>query len=119
MHTVKKQAAAKERKTVEASEMALKNAEKKTKQALKDVATIGTITKARKTHWFEKFFWFISSEKYLVIGGRDAQQNEMLVKKYLKTHDFYVHADLHGASSVVVKNPTGKFVMFFFVLPYP
>lgn len=87
--------------------MALKNAERKTKQALKDVATIGTITKARKTQWFEKFFWFISTENYLVIGGREAQQNEILVKRYMKTHDFYVHADLHGASSVLVKNPSG------------
>ena len=33
---------------------------------------------------FEKFFWFISSENYLVLGGRDQQQNELLVKKYLK-----------------------------------
>ena len=23
--------------------------------------------------------------------------------------DLYVHADLHGASSVVLKNPTGRF----------
>ncbi|XP_055332815.1 ribosome quality control complex subunit NEMF-like [Paramacrobiotus metropolitanus] len=105
LHSVKKQAAAKEHKTIEASEIALKNAEKRTRQALKEVATIGTITKARKTYWFEKFFWFITSDNYLVIGGRDAQQNEILVKRYLKTNDFYVHADLHGASSVVVKNP--------------
>lgn len=43
----------------------------------------------------------------MVIGGRDAQQNEILVKRYMKANDFYVHADLHGASSVVVKNPSG------------
>ena len=33
---------------------------------------------------FEKFYWFISSENYLVIGGRDQQQNELIVKRYLK-----------------------------------
>lgn len=33
---------------------------------------------------FEKFFWFISSENYLVVAGRDQQQNEMLVKRYLR-----------------------------------
>ena len=32
---------------------------------------------------FEKFFWFISSENYLIIGGRDQQQNELIVKRYL------------------------------------
>ena len=33
------------------------------------------------------------------------QQNELIVKKYMRAGDLYVHADLHGASSVVVKNP--------------
>ncbi|XP_013772570.1 nuclear export mediator factor NEMF-like [Limulus polyphemus] len=103
----KRNAAKKAQKTLESSEKAFKSAEKKTKQLLKEVAVITTITKARKTFWFEKFLWFISSENYLVIGGRDIQQNELIVKKYLKQGDIYVHADLHGASSIVIKNPTG------------
>ena len=56
---------------------------------------------------FEKFYWFISSENYLVIGGRDSQQNELIVKRYMKAGDIYVHADIHGASSIVIKNPKG------------
>ena len=52
-----------------------------------------------------KFHWFISSENLLVIGGHDAQQNDALVKKHLDPHDLYVHADVHGASSVIIKNP--------------
>ncbi|XP_076305404.1 ribosome quality control complex subunit NEMF-like [Tachypleus tridentatus] len=103
----KKSAAKKAQKTLESSEKALKSAEKTTKQLLKEVAVMTTITKARKTFWFEKFLWFISSENYLVIGGRDTQQNELIVKRYLKQGDIYVHADLHGASSIVIKNPTG------------
>eukprot|EP00090_Calanus_glacialis_P025473 TRINITY_DN3980_c0_g1_i1.p1 TRINITY_DN3980_c0_g1~~TRINITY_DN3980_c0_g1_i1.p1 ORF type:complete len:997 (-),score=375.72 TRINITY_DN3980_c0_g1_i1:115-3105(-) len=102
----KKTAAVKERKTVESGSVALKSAEKKTKQHLKEMSKIATINKARKVYWFEKFFWFISSENILVIGGKDAQQNELLVKRYMKPNDVYVHADLHGASTVVVKNPT-------------
>merc|ERR1719431_113315 len=101
----KKSAAVKERKTVESGGVALKSAEKKTKLALKEMAKISNIIKARKVYWFEKFFWFISSENYLVIGGKDAQQNELLVKRYMKPNDVYVHADLHGAATVVVKNP--------------
>ncbi|KAJ8308819.1 hypothetical protein KUTeg_013693 [Tegillarca granosa] len=100
----KKQAAKKEQKTIDASTKALKSAEKKTKETLKEVATAASINKARKTYWFEKFLWFISSENFLVIGGRDQQQNELIVKRYLKPGDIYVHADLHGASSVVIKN---------------
>ncbi|PVD25548.1 hypothetical protein C0Q70_13204 [Pomacea canaliculata] len=104
----KRQAAKKEMKTLEASQKALKSAEKKTKETLKDMATAVSINKTRKTYWFEKFLWFITSENYLVIGGRDQQQNEMIVKRHLKPGDLYVHADLHGASSVVIKNPSGE-----------
>ncbi|KXJ82026.1 hypothetical protein RP20_CCG015865 [Aedes albopictus] len=100
-------AARKEQKTIESSSKALKNAEKKTMQTLKDVRTQTTISKARKVYWFEKFYWFISSENYLVIGGRDQQQNELIVKRYMRPTDIYVHAEIQGASSVIIKNPSG------------
>lgn len=80
-YEMKRHAAQKEQKTINASEKALKSAEKKTQQTLRDVRTITNISKARKVYWFEKFYWFISSENYLVIGGRDAQQNELIVKR--------------------------------------
>ncbi|XP_060736279.1 ribosome quality control complex subunit NEMF-like [Tachysurus vachellii] len=106
----KRNAAKKEQKTVEAAEKAFKSAEKKTKQTLKEVQTVTTIQKARKVFWFEKFLWFISSENYLIIAGRDQQQNEMIVKRYLRPGDIYIHADLHGATSCVIKNPSGELV---------
>ncbi|KAM7360796.1 nuclear export mediator factor NEMF homolog Clbn [Cochliomyia hominivorax] len=103
----KRSAAQKEKKTIDASQKALKSAERKTQQTLKDVRTICTISKARKVYWFEKFNWFISSENYLVIGGRDAQQNELIVKRYMRPNDIYVHAEIQGASSVIVRNHEG------------
>ncbi|XP_018913682.2 ribosome quality control complex subunit NEMF homolog [Bemisia tabaci] len=102
----KRSAAKKQQKTIESVGKALKSAEKKTKQALKEVQTTTNIIKARKVFWFEKFFWFISSENYLVVAGRDQIQNEIIVKRYLRENDIYVHADISGASSVVIKNPT-------------
>ncbi|NXX37747.1 NEMF factor, partial [Tricholaema leucomelas] len=107
----KRHAAKKTQKTVEAAEKAFRSAEKKTKQTLREVQTVSTIQKARKVYWqvqFEKFLWFISSENYLIIAGRDQQQNELIVKRYLKPGDIYVHADLHGATSCVIKNPSGE-----------
>uniref|UniRef100_A0A7N8XYI1 Ribosome quality control complex subunit NEMF n=1 Tax=Mastacembelus armatus TaxID=205130 RepID=A0A7N8XYI1_9TELE len=103
----KRSAEKKEQKTIEAADKAMKSAEKKTQQTLKEVQTVTTIQKARKVYWFEKFLWFISSENYLIIAGRDQQQNEMIVKRYLRAGDIYVHADLHGATSCVIKNPSG------------
>ncbi|XP_023241900.1 nuclear export mediator factor NEMF-like [Centruroides sculpturatus] len=104
----KKHAAKKQQKTIESTVKAYKSAEKKAKETLKEVAVTSNIMKARKTFWFEKFLWFISSENYIVIAGRDIQQNELIVKRYMKAGDIYVHAELHGASSVVIKNPSGK-----------
>lgn len=104
----KRSAQKKEQRTIESSSKALKNAERKTQQTLKEVRTISTITKARKVFWFEKFYWFVSSENYLVIGGRDQQQNELIVKRYMRPTDIYVHAEIQGASSVVIRNPTGN-----------
>ena len=53
--------------------------------------------------WYEKHRWFISSDNTLVVGGRDANSNELIVKKYLDPNDIYLHADIHGASSVSIK----------------
>lgn len=102
----KKTAAEKEQKTVGHSVMALKSAEKKIaedlKKGLKQEKPI--LHQMRRQTWFEKFIWFISSDGYLVLGGRDAMQNEMLYKKHLRKGDVYVHADTHGAASIIVKN---------------
>ena len=58
-----------------------------------------------KTHWFERFRWFISSEGAIVIAGRDASSNDQIVRRHLRDNDRYVHADLQGAASVIVKHP--------------
>src|SRR3989344_6731154 len=36
----------------------------------------------RKPEWYEKFRWFLTSERFLVIGGRDATSNEIVIKKH-------------------------------------
>lgn len=61
-------------------------------------------TQKRKKKWFEKYRWFRSSEDYLILIGRDAQTNDMLVKKHMEQNDLYFHADFDGAPSVVVKD---------------
>ncbi len=73
----------------------------------KDIAMENITTPKKRVKknfkWYEKLRWFISSEGFLVIAGRDANSNEMIVKKYLETNDIYLHADIHGASSTVIK----------------
>jgi predicted ribosome quality control (RQC) complex YloA/Tae2 family protein len=57
----------------------------------------------RPTKWFEKFFWFVSSEGFLVLGARETQQTDILVRRYFRPGDVYVHSDLEGSVVVVVK----------------
>lgn len=59
--------------------------------------------KLKKKGWFEKFRWFYTSENLLVIGGKDAVTNEILIKKHSAKGDLVFHADIAGAPFVLVK----------------
>jgi predicted ribosome quality control (RQC) complex YloA/Tae2 family protein len=61
----------------------------------------------RKRHfWFEKApRWFLTSTGTVVVAGRDARTNDWVVKRNLKPGDIYMHADVHGAPSLVIKSP--------------
>jgi|RifCSP13_1_1023834.scaffolds.fasta_scaffold01365_7 predicted ribosome quality control (RQC) complex YloA/Tae2 family protein len=101
LHERKKDAVAK----VEKVEAAIAETRRQIERALKGVrrAVARPKVKATKAFWFEAYRWFVSSEGFLVIGGRDAKTNDAVVKKHLKDGDRYAHADLHGAPSCVVK----------------
>jgi len=104
----RKTAAVKQDKTQQASAKALKSTEQRItsdlKKGLKQEKAV--LRPVRKQMWFEKFIYFISSDGYLIIGGKDAQQSEVLYRRHLKKGDIYVHADLPGAAPVVIKNNT-------------
>ncbi|OWZ24049.1 hypothetical protein PHMEG_000985 [Phytophthora megakarya] len=105
IYTKKKKAGEKVKKATEATDKAIALAEKNTKKTLEKQQTKrNVIYQRRKTLWFEKFHWFLTNEKYLVVAGKDAHQNELLVKRYLRKGDAYVHADLHGAATCIVRN---------------
>jgi predicted ribosome quality control (RQC) complex YloA/Tae2 family protein len=57
----------------------------------------------KKKAWYEKFRWFHSSEGLLVIGGKDATTNEILIKKHMEPYDLVFHADIIGAPFVLIK----------------
>jgi predicted ribosome quality control (RQC) complex YloA/Tae2 family protein len=59
-----------------------------------------------KKKWYHRFRWFFTSDRVLILGGRDASQNEELVKKYMEGKDTFIHADVHGASVVIIKGTT-------------
>jgi predicted ribosome quality control (RQC) complex YloA/Tae2 family protein len=59
--------------------------------------------RVRHKEWFEKFRWFVSSDGFLVVAGKDAVSNEVLIKKHAEADDVVFHADIVGAPFVVVK----------------
>jgi predicted ribosome quality control (RQC) complex YloA/Tae2 family protein len=59
--------------------------------------------KVESKEWHEKFRWFISSDGFLVVAGKDATSNEVLVKKHAGRDDVVFHADVTGAPFVIIK----------------
>lgn len=64
--------------------------------------------KVRQKAWYEKFRWFVSSDGFLIVGGKDAVSNEVLVKKYAENDDVVFHADIVGAPFVIIKTGEKK-----------
>jgi len=58
--------------------------------------------KIRRKEWYEKYHWVIE-DNYLIIGGRNADQNESIVRKYMEPNDIFMHAEIHGAPVVIIK----------------
>ncbi len=101
LYEKRREAQLKVQRVQEAIETTRKEMEAARKKAVK-VAKRPKV-KGTKAMWFDAYRWTMSSEGFLILGGRDARTNDQLVKKHLKDGDRYAHADLHGAPSTVVK----------------
>ena len=57
----------------------------------------------RKKEWYEKYRWSFTRNGFLIIAGRDIDQNESLVRKMLEEKDIFLHADIQGAPATIIK----------------
>ena len=87
---------------IENTKKQLEDIKSKKEIAMENISTPKKRVK-KNLKWYEKMRWFVSSEGILVVGGRDANSNESVVKKYLEPNDIFLHADIHGASSLAIK----------------
>ncbi|MFP4530848.1 MAG: ribosome rescue protein RqcH [Halodesulfurarchaeum sp.] len=53
--------------------------------------------------WYDRFRWFRTSDGFLVLGGRNADQNEELVEKYMERADRFFHTQAHGGPATILK----------------
>ncbi|PMB68321.1 Ribosome quality control complex subunit 2 [Beauveria bassiana] len=100
----RKTAVVKEEKTQLQADKAIKSTEHKVKQDLKKVLKQekALLQPIRNPMWFEKFYWFISSDGYLVLGAKDKSQAELLYRQHLRSGDAFCHADASNAAIVVM-----------------
>ncbi|WP_256290408.1 ribosome rescue protein RqcH [Halobellus inordinatus] len=78
-------------------------AEEETEPEDRDWLEMESIPIRTSEQWYERFRWFHTSDGFLVIGGRNADQNEEIVTKYLNKHDLFFHTQAHGGPVTVVK----------------
>jgi predicted ribosome quality control (RQC) complex YloA/Tae2 family protein len=76
-------------------------------KSLKPAEIIEALSKRKvemeNREWYEKFRWFITSDGFLVVAGKDTVSNEVLVKKYATQEDAVFHAEITGSPFVVIK----------------
>ena len=98
----------KAKKKIEGAKEAIQNTEKKLEKLKKEKEEIlqknNEEKKPSKKEWFEKYRWFYSSEGFLVIGGRDATTNEIIIKKNTESNDLVFHTEIAGSPFVVIKS---------------
>jgi predicted ribosome quality control (RQC) complex YloA/Tae2 family protein len=105
MYSIGKKLNVKKQSAKEAMVISTQKINKKTNKQKKDDEYKEIKLEGRKTfHWFEQFNWFITSSGLLVVGGKTADQNETIVKKYMEKNDIYVHSDVAGSGSYVIRN---------------
>ncbi|MCX2819317.1 ribosome rescue protein RqcH [Haladaptatus sp. F3-133] len=62
-----------------------------------------TTLSERGENWYDRFRWFRTSDGFLVIGGRDADQNDEIYKKYTDPDDVFFHTQAPGGPVTVLK----------------
>lgn len=96
--------AKKAKKKLEGAKKALANSEKKLEALTKnDKKIVIKSIKPPEPEWFEKFRWFKTSKGKLVIGGRDATSNEIVIKKHAEHGDLVFHTDMSGSPFFILK----------------
>mgnify|MGYP001181355893 CR=1 FL=1 len=87
-------------KKMENAELAL---EEKQKSKLKeDRKPKVEKTKLFNNQWYQKYHWWYTKNNFLVVGGRNATDNEKLVKTYLGDNDLYFHSEDPGSGSFIL-----------------
>ncbi len=105
LYTKLKKLKARSEKVSEGLDKALKNLNQSTisskSKATKNIEKIKLTT----NKWYHEYYWFFTKNNFLVVCGKNSSQNETLVKKMMEKHDIYLHSEVRGSGSAILKNP--------------
>ncbi|CCC69395.1 hypothetical protein NCAS_0C04050 [Naumovozyma castellii] len=105
---IKKTSVEKQKRMEKNIEKAMKNIEervdKQLKKKLKDSHDV--LKRIRTPYFFEKYNWFISSEGFLVMMGKNGVETDQIYSKFIEDNDIYMSN--HFNTQVWIKNPDGK-----------
>ncbi len=91
---------------MEQIEEKMKEAEEQEREKMEEIRKKIEQVEKKVKEWYENFNWRRFGE-FLVIGGKNAKQNEILIEKHLGINDIVFHADIHGSPFVILKNGVG------------
>lgn len=100
LHSMRKKIKYKYDKVIAGNKMAIEKLEKSKKSKKQQVKKIEL--KTYKPYWYEEYHWFYTSNNLLVVAGKNSNQNEQLVKKYMKKTDLYFHSTTGGSPSTLL-----------------
>ncbi|RME52720.1 DUF814 domain-containing protein [Candidatus Woesearchaeota archaeon] len=99
------EAAKRARKKAKGARAAIERARKEAKEAQHAAPRIEkpSLKQKRKKEWYERFRWCLTSDGFLLVGGRDATTNEILIKKHTEKNDIVFHTDMAASPFVILK----------------
>jgi len=92
------------KKKIDGVKIAIELMKTKLKTAEKIKVKTTEVIEKREKKWFEKYRFGFTRNGLLVLAGRDATSNEIIVKKHMDSNDLHFHTNIIGASHVVLKN---------------
>uniref|UniRef100_A0A7J3ZJ34 Fibronectin-binding domain-containing protein n=1 Tax=Fervidicoccus fontis TaxID=683846 RepID=A0A7J3ZJ34_9CREN len=97
------------KKKYESGLLHLKELEERLKREMEAIDAIKgkAVAMLRKKAWYERFRWSFTRNGLLVLAGKNASQNEVLVRRFLEESDIFLHAEIHGAPATILKVKDG------------
>jgi len=92
------------RKKIEGVNTAIEITKNKIKNVDKIQIKETEIIEKRDKFWFEKYRYGFTRNGNMILAGKDATSNEIIVKKHMEKDDLHFHTNIQGSAHVILKD---------------